>query len=131
MRRGFTLIEVMLTALILGVGMTALLSSLSVCLRTMTLARQYDQVAWVLGLGELTYPEPLTASTDVEKDYTVAPDNSLQEGFSFERTVDKKTPEEEEKDRLFVVRTVVKWGEGGDDSSAREELVRYVWERKK
>lgn len=128
--RGFTLVEVLLTALLLGIGMTALLSSLSVCLRTMKLARQYDEVEWVLGLGELTYPDPLTASADVQKDYKVDPDTSLQEGFTFERVVDKKTPEEEEKDRLFIVRTRVTWGEGGEDDSAKEELVRYVWERK-
>jgi len=130
-RRGFTLIEVLLASLILGIGLTVLLSSLSICLRTMKLARDYDRVQWVLGLGELTYPEPLEISKDVKTDYTVEPDDQLFEGFTFERVVDEKTPEEEQKDKLFVVRTRVLWGEDEGDGRPCEELVRYVWERDK
>jgi len=130
-RRGFTLIEVLLASLILGIGLTVLLSRLSICLRTMKLAREYDQVQWVLGLGELTYPEPLETSKDVKTDYTVEPDDQLFEGFTFERTVDEKTPEEEDKDKLFVVRTRVLWGEDEGNGRPCEELVRYVWERDK
>ncbi len=130
-RAGFTLIEVLLTALILGIGLTVLLSSLSICLRTMRLARDYDQVQWVLGLGELTYPEPLQTSTDVKADYTVEPDTELYEGFTFERVVDEKTPLESEKDELYVVRTRILWGEDGENGRSSEELVRYVRQRKK
>ena len=126
---GFTLVEVLLAALILGIGMTVLLSSLSTCLRTMRLARDYDQVQWVLGLGELTYPEPINTSTDVKRDYTVDPDDELCEGFTFERVVDEKTEEELQKDKLFVVRTRILWGEDGENGRASEELVRYVWQR--
>ena len=121
----------LLTALILGVGLTVLLASLSTCLRTMRLARDYDQVQWVLGLGELAYPEPIVTSTDVKTDYTVDPDDSLCEGFTFERVVDDKTPEEEQKDKLFVVRTRILWGETGENDRPCEELVRYVWQRDK
>jgi len=128
-RRGFTLVEVLLASLILGIGLTVLLASLSTCLRTMRLARDYDQVQWVLGLGELAYPEPLATSTDVKKDYTVDPDNDLCDGFTFERVVDEKSPAELEKDKLFVVRTRVLWGEGSEEDRPCEELVRYVWQR--
>lgn len=128
---GFTLVEVLLTALILAIGLTVLLSSLSTCLGIMRLARLYDQVEWTLGLGELTYPEPFELSKDVQKDYTVNPDASLTEGFTFERTVDPKTPAEEDKDKLFIVRTRVTWGEGSESDQGHEELVRYVWERDK
>ena len=128
---GFTLVEVLLTALILAIGLTVLLSSLSTCLGVMRLARQYDQVEWTLGLGELTYPEPFELSKDVQKDYTVNADSSLTEGFAFERTVDPKTPAEEDKDKLFIVRTRVTWGEGTEAEQGHEELVRYVWERDK
>ena len=84
---------------------------------------------WVLGLGELTYPEPLGTSKDVKTDYTVDPDSDLFEGFSFERVVDEKSEAELEKDKLFVVRTRIHWGEGADDDRPCEELVRYVWQR--
>lgn len=130
-RTGFTLVEVLLTALILGVGLTVLLSCLSTCLRTMALARDYEQVGWTFSLGGLTYPDPLDPSTDVKKDYTVEPDSSLVDGFVFSRTVDEKDDEAVAKDPLFVVRTRVTWGEGGDTEKAHEEIVRYVWQRGK
>lgn len=131
-RAGFTLVEVLLAALILGIGMTVLLGSLSTCLRTMRLARDYEQVQWVLGLGELAYPEPMTTSSDVQTDYTVPADDSLCEGFSFERVVDEMSPQQQEKkEKLYVVRTRVRWGEAGDGERPCEELVRYVWERDK
>ena len=128
-RRGFTLVEVLLATLILGIGLTVLLASLSTCLHTMRLARDYDQVQWVLGLGELTYPEKMGTSKDVKEDYTVKPDDDLLEGFTFERTVDEKTDEEAQKDKLYVVHTRVYWGDTGDGDRPCEELVRYVWQR--
>ncbi|MFZ4394912.1 MAG: type IV pilus modification PilV family protein [Kiritimatiellia bacterium] len=128
---GFTLVEVLLTSLILGIGLTVLLASLSTCLRTMKMAREYERVQWTLGLGELAYPDPVVTSTDVKEDYTVEPDSSLCEGFTFERKVDEKTPEEEQKSKLYVVRTRVLWGEGSGDDRPCEELVRYVWQRDK
>jgi len=135
-RAGFTLVEVLLTALILGIGLTVLLAGLSTCLRTMRMARDYDQVQWVLALGEMEHTDLLETSkdvlgysTDVKTDYTVDPDSDLCEGFTFERTVDEKTPEEAQKDKLYVVHTRVYWGEASDDERPCEELVRYVWQR--
>jgi prepilin-type N-terminal cleavage/methylation domain-containing protein len=132
-RSGFTLVEVLLAALILGVGLTVLLSSLSTCMRTMSLAKQYEQVEWALGLGELTYPDPVKPSTDatgVVKDYAVDGDSSLVDGFTFERHADEKTDDELKKDRLFVVHTTVTWGEKDENGNQpQEELVRYVWQR--
>ena len=130
-RAGFTLVEVLLTSLILGIGLTVLLASLSTCLRTMKMAREYERVQWTLGLGELAYPDPVVTSTDVKEDYTVELDSSLCEGFTFERKVDEKTPEDEQKSKLYVVRTRVLWGEGSGDERPCEELVRYVWQRDK
>ena len=130
-RSGFTLVEVLLAALLLGVGLTVLMVSLSTCLRVMRLARDREQVEWVLSLGELAYPDPLDASTDVVTDYTVDSDASFADGFTFERRVDEKTPEEQEKDKLYTVHTRVSWGEGGGDEQSHDEWVRYVWQRDK
>ena len=132
---GFTLVEVLLASLILGIGLTVLLTSLSACLRTMRMVRDYEKVQWTLGLGELAYPEPMTTSTDVKEDYTVEPDTSLCEGFTFERVVDEQDPvalgKPEKQEKLYVVRTRVRWGEGMEKDQSCEELVRYVWEREK
>lgn len=129
-RSGFTLVEVLLTALLMGIGLTVLLTGLSTCLRVMRLAREYDRVDWTLSVGECAYWRPeLDGTKDVTKDWSVDADSSLTEGFTFERTVDKKTPEEEEKDKLYVVRTRVTWGEGASDEKQTEELVQYVWQR--
>jgi len=130
-RTGFTLIEVLLATLILGIGITVLLSCLSTCLRTMARVRDYEQVNLAFGLGELAYPDPLDPSLDVKKDYTVDPDSSLVDGFTFERTVDDKLEEDVKKDPLYIVRTRVTWGEGGDGEKPHEEIVRYVWQRSK
>jgi len=130
-RSGFTLVEVLLASMILAIGLTVLLSSLSTCLSVMRMAREYDKVALALGLGELTYPEPFTPSKDVEKDYTVDPDPSLVDGFTFERTVDPKSLKEKDTDKLYIVRTRMTWGSGTTEQQGHEELVRYVWERSK
>jgi hypothetical protein len=50
--------------------------------------------------------------------------------------VDDKDPVElgkvaDEQDMLYIVRTRVRWGEGMEKDQSCEELVRYVWERKK
>ena len=128
-RAGFTLIEVLIATMILAFGLTTLMISLGNCAAMMTLSKQYQDAQYVFSLGELKYP--IQESTDVEKDLPVDPDTDLVEGYTFERTVDKKTPAEEEKDKLFVVRTRVRWGGNDSSDQASEELVRYVWERKK
>lgn len=120
---GFTLIEVLLAAALLGIGMVVLMFGLSQCLSAIRVSARLQEVQWVLGLGELAYPVQDrwgTAMTDPELDLAVPADGSLAEGYQFERLVD---PDEDE-DGLYVVRTRVHWGAG---EGAFEEVVRYVW----
>ena len=122
-RQAFTLIEVLLAAALLGIGMVVLLFGLSQCLSAIRVSARLQEVQWVMGLGELTYPlrdRRDQSVRDPERDLAVAPDGGLAEGFRFERIVD---PDEDE-DGLYVVRTRVSWGAG---DSAFEEVVRYVW----
>ncbi len=121
-KRGFTLVEVMLSVIILGGGLTVLYRSLIVNTHMVALSHDRQEVAYVFSLGEMAYP--LRDIEDIEKDGPVDPDSSLKEGYTFERTVDEKPDPEEgvEDDKLYVVRSIVTWGYGEN----REEIVRYI-----
>ncbi len=126
-RAGMTLIEVLLAAALLGLGLASLLGGLSNCLAVMKASREYQQAQWVMGLGELKYP--IREVEEIE-DLEVDPDSGLAEGYTFERTVDEKDlASGQEDDGLYVLRTRVVWGSGG--AGQTEELVGYVWQKPK
>ena len=120
-RAGFTLVELVLAIIILGGALSVIYQSIIANARTVAVARNQQEVAYVFSLGELAYP--LRDINDPEEDIPVDPDWSLKEGYCFERTVDEKEDPEEGvvDDRLYTVRTIVTWGDG----SNREEIVRY------
>ena len=128
---GFSLIEVLIASVILGVGLLAVLSGIVPCLAVVTSSRRYQEVRWVMGLGQLKHP--LTAfeeleDLEVEEDDELADeDSTLGEGYVFSRKIDEKTVEEgDDDDGLFVLRTQVRWGEGADDC---EEIVQLVYKK--
>lgn len=122
-RSGMTLVEVLLASALLGLGLVTLLGGLTSCLAIMRASREYQQAQWALSLGELVHP--LTVAKDLEE-LEVPPDDSLVEGFTFERTLDdKEVVDEAEDDGLYTVRTRIFWGTGGEGQS--DELVSYVW----
>lgn len=133
-RRGLTLIEVLLATLILGLGITSLMAGMMSCLGVMKASREFADAEWVLGLGELKHP--IRPTEDVKEDVEVEadtldedlPDALQARGYVYERTVDEES--DDDKDKLFVVRTRVSWGEGSGDTRQTEEVVRYVWEHK-
>lgn len=119
---GFTLLEVILAVMILGGGLTVIYRAIIVNARMVSISRERQEVAYVFSLGELEHP--LRDIEDIEEDAVVEPDATLREGYIFERTVDEKEEPEEgvEDDGLYVVRTIVTWGDGEN----REEIVRYL-----
>ena len=121
-RHGFTLLEVMLAVLILGLSLAVIYRAIIVDAHMIAVSREREEVAYVFSLGELEHP--LRDLNDIEEDAPVAPDYSLKEGYVFERTVDEKPDPERgvEDDGLYVVRTIVSWGDGAN----REEVVRYL-----
>lgn len=121
-RAGFTLVEMVLAVIILGGSLAVLYRSVIVSARMVTLAKQREEVAYVFSLGELAHP--WRDIEDIEEDGPVDPDDSLEEGYTYERTVDEREdpPDDVEDDGLYVVRTIVSWGDG----SEREEIVRYL-----
>lgn len=120
---GFTLIEVMMATIILGLGFVALLNSLTSCIRMVDASKSRQKIQYVFTLGELKYPIQ-EIKTTVEEDLTVTDDHDLERGFVFSRTVDEKEDPETNvvDDRLYVVRTVITWNDG----NSREEVLRYV-----
>lgn len=125
-RGGFTLVEVLVASMLLGLSLISLMTGLAACFRVFRATGELQGVQWVFGLAQLAYPV-----TDVEKleDLVVEPDDSLADGFVFSRTIDEKTidGDEDDDDGLYVMRSRVSWGGGGEGE--HEELVQYVWKK--
>jgi len=128
-RAGMTLVEVLLAAAIMGVGLTTLLTAASRCIAVMRAAKQYQNAQWALNLGELEHPLILPkdeGDKDAMPDWDVSPE-PYGEGMIYEREVEE--PEEDAEDGLFTVRSRVTWSEGGRSGS--EEVVRLVFVKEK
>jgi prepilin-type N-terminal cleavage/methylation domain-containing protein len=126
MKRGLTLIEVLLAVAILGFGFVVLLTAATRCLAVFKAARNYQEAQWTLGIGEAEHP--LQIKDDIE-DLKVDPE-TYGNGFTFSREVEEEDESEVESDNLHVVRTRVTWG-GSGESAHVEEVVRYVYFEKK
>lgn len=116
----FTLIEVLLAALIMGFGLSVLLVGTSRCLHAMKTAQQYQTAEWIMGLGEAEHP--FLTTNDVEA-LNVSP-KTYDKGFVFERKVD----DDEDKDGLYLVHSKVTWPDGANKGT--EETLRYVYRPK-
>lgn len=129
--RGFTLIEVLIATVILGGGLVAIFSAFAPCMAMLTASKRFQEVRWAFGLGELKYPmvefedvEDLVVEEDSE---LVEDDETIGKGFTYSRTVDAKTIDENSPDDgLFIVRTRIAWGE---DAESQEEIVQLVWKK--
>jgi prepilin-type N-terminal cleavage/methylation domain-containing protein len=119
-RAGFTLVEVMLAMLILGIAMGVLLTGASRCLAVMKVARNYQTAQWVMGMGEQEYPPSYT--NDV-KELNVDP-KKYDNGYTFSRVVE----DDDDEDGLFVVKTRVQWSER--NMEAVEEVARLIYDEK-
>ena len=126
MRRsgGFSLIEVMLASLLLGVGLMVLMQGVSVSLRGIRVAKRVQDAQLVLGRGELEYPLVVGEEKDFDPvaDIEVDEDSSFLEGYSFSRVVE----DDDDEDGLYLVRTIVKWGEAPE---SREEVLQYIFKK--
>ena len=128
-RSGMTLVEVLLAAMLLGLGMMTIFTSLSRCLRLIQASRDVQKMQLAFDRGNLAHPmADIQSDDDMEK--LLVEDDDLGEGlenYVFTRTFDEKKKPEDDKefnDHLFTVRTTVSWGEGED---ARDEIVELIW----
>ena len=142
-RSGMTLVEVLLAAMLLGLGMMTIFSGLTRCLSLIRASRDVQKMHLVFDLGNLAHPMDNIQSEEDFSELEVDPPEDIKkilsilhedgerskglENYLFSRKVDTKVKPENDNefnDHLFTIRTVVSWGEGDD---AREEIVELVW----
>ena len=139
MRQGFTLLEVLLAAIILGAGLAGILVSMSQSQRMMLSATDLETAQEVMDLGEMAYPlEDVKDVEDLDVRETRVSDlwdkiseerlTSEQEekfhGFTWERElVDKNMNDEDKKhfNNLRRVRITVTWGDRGRGSGKKQQ----------
>ncbi|MDP6630365.1 MAG: prepilin-type N-terminal cleavage/methylation domain-containing protein [Kiritimatiellia bacterium] len=117
-RSGFTLIEVMIAAAILGVSLGVLLTAASRCLLVLSVATHYQDAQLARSMAEVEYPLIVTN----ELDDIAVPQMTLDNGMTFERVVDE---DDEDEDNLYVVTTRVGWSARGAERV--DEVVQYVY----
>ncbi|MGN0833261.1 MAG: prepilin-type N-terminal cleavage/methylation domain-containing protein [Kiritimatiellia bacterium] len=148
MRNGFTLIEVLLAAIILGLGLTGILVSVAQSQQMMLAAADLETAQEVMDLGEMAYPlESVKDEDDLDvretratELWSLVSDERLtreQEekfhGYTWERVALNKTDKEDDIKRLgnlYTVRITVTWGERGQGSGKkRQESYVTFWRK--
>ena len=154
-RSGFTLMEVLIAAVMLAVGCIAILSCMMQCQRMMLASKRFESAQLVLQLGEMAYPIPdpsqvTTSGEDVVNDDLLNVDETPAEDlvrelemdlprtereqlkdYTFERTVDETDDEILQwNGGIYAIRSTVRWG-GSNYGAKREELnVIKLWRKK-
>ena len=155
LRAGFTLMEVLIAAVMLAVGCIAILSCMMQCQRLMLASKRFESAQLVLQLGEMAHPIPdpsqvTTSGEDVMSDdllnvnETAAldlvselemelPRTELEQlkDYTVERTVDETDDEILQwNGGIYAIRSTVRWG-GNNYGAKREELnVIKLWRKK-
>lgn len=144
MSRGYTLLEVLLAAVILGFGLTSILVSMSQSQKMMLSSTDLETAQEVMDLGEMAYPlsdvqeedeldvEEVKATELWEK---IAGDVRLSKaqeekfhGFTWERESLNRNDSEEDIKRignLYTVRITVKWGDRRRGNGEEESYVTF------
>ena len=154
LRRGFTLLEVMVATIILSLGLVALLTAFMQCQRVMRATQGFETAQYVLMLGETLYPLPspdqvsddplenellnieeteaLSLLNDLELDDIPKERRDELEYYTFERTVDEIDDEELARSGyLYTVRTVIRGGRGIRSKDRSETTVITLWRKKR
>ena len=145
MRRGFTLLEVLLAAVILGFGLTTILVSMSQSQKMMISSTYLETAQEVMDLGDMAYP--LSDVQDPDKDLDV-PETKATElwekiagdvrltraqeekfhGYTWEREALNRKANDEELKRLgnlYTVLVTVRWGDRRRGEGEAESYVTF------
>lgn len=145
MRCGFTLLEVLLAAVILGFGLTTILVSMSQSQKMMISSTYLETAQEVMDLGDMAYP--LSDVQDPDKDLDV-PETKATElwekiagdvrltraqeekfhGYTWEREALNRKANDDELKRLgnlYTVLVTVRWGDRRRGEGEEESYVTF------
>jgi prepilin-type N-terminal cleavage/methylation domain-containing protein len=144
MRGGFTLLEVLLAAIILGSGLAAILVSMSQAQRMILSSAKLETAQEVMDLGEMAYPLSDVKDPDNDLDVHETKAEELWEkitdvrmtkaqrdkfhGYTWEREALNRTDPEEDIKRLgnlYTVRVTVRWGDRLRGNGEKESYVTF------
>ncbi|MCR5413672.1 MAG: prepilin-type N-terminal cleavage/methylation domain-containing protein [Kiritimatiellae bacterium] len=147
-RRGFTLLEVLIAVVILGLGLSVLLLSMSQAQNMMLTSTYYETCQEVFDLGEMAYPlSDIKDEKELEVQETKATElwdlvseerlTSAQEdkfhGYTWERECLNLHDNQEDIERLgnlYVLRVTVRWGDR-HTGDGEEESYTTFWRKPK
>jgi prepilin-type N-terminal cleavage/methylation domain-containing protein len=148
MRRGFTLLEVLLASIILGLGLTGLMTSMLQAQKVMLSQTETETAQEVFDLGEMAYPLELVKDEDdldvgemratelwelVSEERLSREQEEKLRNFTWERENLDKNPDEDDIKRmnnLYRVRITVRWGPRGQGrGKSSEETYVTLWRK--
>lgn len=150
MRKGFTILEVLLATIILGFGMAGILVSLAQSQQMMRIVPELETVQEVMDLGEMAYPLSFVEDPDdintgevrASELWDMVSDERMSDvqeekmhGFTWERElIDDHISDEilEQFNNLRRVRITVTWGARGQGSGLKkQESYIVLWKEPK
>lgn len=120
LRRGLTLIEVMLAVVILGIGAGVVLLATARCLSIVAKSQRYSTAQRLIAQVEAEHP--LTRAQIEAEMESGRFDN--EPGYQWEREITES--ENENRKGLFTVRTRVSWSERGRSSFEETTTWRFI-----
>lgn len=146
MRRGFTLLEVLLAAVILGLGLTVILVSMSQSQKMMISSTYLETAQEMMDLGDMAYP--LNEVRDPDRDLDVREQRASDlwdriteggdirmtreqeekfHGYTWEREALNRQDEDEVKrlGGLYTVRVTVRWGDRRRGNGEEESYITF------